>query len=342
VQLNISSRVPLPGGAFQAGEREIWMTISSFSKLIGRTICCLLVAGWVSGVGATDSRRVAELLDQSREGGRFEMPSDTELARSRQLFYRLFKSDLQPDLFEQWKTLGFAYQQIELSGKPYICLYEKDADRRGRGFYLFAKAPTARHVLMMPHGFYDLHTREIGFDLSREGHFAAIVWNTVHRYGADKGISRNRGYRHRPDSSDPTDTWDMARLSRSYFTAFTHAFAGAEPRGCLIQLHGFSQKKRDSRAGRDADMIISNGTRQLSHELRAFSDCLKIGMPGMIRSYPTEVEELGGTQNTIGALLRARGHTGFVHIEMSYPLRVRLKKESALRQVFLQCIDKHL
>ncbi len=313
--------------------------MASLKTLIRCLVCGLLVAGFVSGARAADTAQVKAQLQQAREGGAFQTPTDAELTRSRKLFYRLFKGDDSTAVFEQWADSGFDHRQYTLNDQHYICLFEKDTQKTGRGFYLFSKDPSARNVLMIPHGFYDLYTRQIGFALAGEGHFAAIVWNTVHRHGEKKRAGRSSGYRH---LSEQADTWDMARLSRSYFTAFSHALATAMPRGHLIQLHGFSQKKRDTRAGRDSDVIISNGTDSLSEALKNFSNCLKRRMPAMVRQYPEEVRELGGTQNTIGALLRDSGHRGFVHIEMSYPLRLQLKDDAALRQSFLQCMTDNL
>ncbi len=45
--------------------------------------------------------------------------------------------------------------------------------------------------------------------------------------------------------------------------------------------------------------------------------------------FPTTVDELGGTTNVQDKILRAAGHDGFVHLELSRPLRRRLRDDGS-------------
>jgi hypothetical protein len=180
---------------------------------------------------------------------------------------------------------------------------------------------------MIPHGFYDYHTGDIGIRLMLEGPFAGAAFNTVHRYGSRKlkGVPSN-------------ETWDMADLFDTFFSAFTRAFVRTHPGGHLIQLHGFSRKKRNTDAGRNSDIIISNGTAYPSQGLTDLSDCLKIKLPGITRLYPMEINTLGGTQNTIGKVMRSMDHPGFIHLEMSLSMRKKMTYNHDIRYSFLSCL----
>jgi hypothetical protein len=109
------------------------------------------------------------------------------------------------------------------------------------------------------------------------------------------------------------------------------------PDGQLLQLHGFTADKRKTPAGRQADMILSSGTRFPSFSLIQIRACLQEHLAGNIFLFPYDVEELGGTLNVIGDLMRSLGHPGFVHVEMGKPLRDLLRTDQTARKIVIRC-----
>ena len=81
---------------------------------------------------------------------------------------------------------------------------------------------------------------------------------------------------------------------------------------------------------------------ELREELVGSADELEaIGLPRpRLLSYPHGIAELGGTTNEQGRLLRARGHGGFLHLEIGLALRLRLKAEPELRRQLLRCLPE--
>jgi hypothetical protein len=106
----------------------------------------------------------------------------------------------------------------------------------------------------------------------------------------------------------------------------------------VVQLHGFAPANRTTCAGREAALILSAGHRYPGCRLRRLAACLAGSLPGVVRLYPDQVRELGGTTNRIGELLRQAGFSNFIHMEMSPMLRLRLLESAGLREDFLDCL----
>jgi hypothetical protein len=278
-------------------------------------------------------------LNQARTDNNFVFPSPEELDRVEKLFYRLLKGERGKHIVQGWKELHFSMEEIKCAGRTYVLLTEEAHHRTGRGMYFFPQKPCGDQVLMIPHGLHDYYTSDIGIQLTQEGNFAATVFNSVHRYGNRKKNSpkAKREEANEKPTSGIEKTWDMAALPDTCFTAFTQAFIRAFPRGTLMQIHGFSQKNTKTREGRESDLIISAGTRNTTSRASRLQDCLKQNIPGKIRLYPDEVQELGGTKNIIGATLRAAGHKGFLHIEINYSMRKKIKNNPEIRESFSGC-----
>ncbi|WP_319575977.1 hypothetical protein [uncultured Desulfobacter sp.] len=272
-------------------------------------------------------------LKASQKKTRFTPSSPEALRLAEQLFTDIFQGKPPATLAPTLTRLNLIMEIVELDASRYLLLMEAHTHRRGRGFYIFPATGTefefSNQVLMIPHGFYDYHTGDIGIHLMLEGQFAAAAFNTVHRYGNRKlkGVSSN-------------EIWDMADLFDTFFSAFTKAFVRTHPAGHLIQLHGFSRKKRNTDTGRNSDIIISNGTAYPSQALTALCDCVKIKLPGITRLYPMEINALGGTQNTIGKVMRSMDHPGFIHLEMSLSMRKKMTYDHDIRNRFLSCLEK--
>lgn len=275
-------------------------------------------------LGAEQAASISELYDRAQGGQGFYHPTEAELAQARRLFGRMLSGDFFPQGGENagWESLGFHAVQVEQQGREYVALME-DGAKKGRGFYLFADVPDSRTALMVPHGIKDLRTGKIGMELLSEGEFVAGAWNTVPRY---------------PQSGEQSHNQDLAHTQDTYFVAYTKAFADVYPRGRLVQLHGFATEKRETKAGREADVIVSSGSAILPQAIYELTNCLR-RTPFRIALYPLQVRELGGTTNISGNVLQGMGHSGFVHLEMSYPLRTRMTESPQLLKTFEDCLE---
>ncbi len=291
------------------------------------TILLLFLSTAEGTTTASPLSPLQEMLHQAMQGGSYEHPSTSEVAQAEQLFFNLLTEKKQQK--PAWEKLGWQYLPIELGSRQAIILREAAEQKRGRGFFIFLQGkPFSEQALMqqaltVPHGFKDMLTDDIGAALFEEGNFRCAAFNTVHRW-----VKKN----------DQRIEQDLAREPSSYFTAFTRAFARSAPQGRLIQLHGFAQKKRKSAAGQKADLILSSGSRNASQDVRLLSSCLGRALDLTALTYPEQVKELGGTRNISGKILRTMHHPGFLHLEMSHPIRKRLHKEILAREKFLQCI----
>ncbi|MCI5139553.1 MAG: hypothetical protein D3922_14340 [Candidatus Electrothrix sp. AR1] len=290
----------------------------------------LLTAKGATTVAPISPLPLQKMLHQAMQGGSYVLPSATEVAQAEQLFFNLLTEKKQQK--SAWEKLGWQYLPIELGNhlgtRPAIILREAAEQKKGRGFFVFLRGePSSEQVLTqqaltVPHGFKDMLTDDIGAALFEEGHFRCAAFNTVHRW---------------VKQDDQRIEQDLAREPSSYFTAFTRAFARSAPQGRLIQLHGFAQKKRKSAAGRRADFILSSGSRYAQQDLRLLSNCLGRALGITALTYPDQVKELGGTRNISGKILRTMHHPGFLHLEMSRPIRERLRNEAQARKKLLQC-----
>lgn len=272
---------------------------------------------------------VGHLLKRAQEGGGYRAVPDDQLIAAEKLFARMLQGERGRGLATEWDDLGFTLESAWLNGRNVLALMEKPELKLGRGFYLFPLQAQGSDLLMMPHSFYDLHTRSLGKYFFAEGNFMAAGWNTVHR---------NKGPGGKPLRADDPWQWDMADLPNTYFTALTKAFMHTQARGKLIQLHGFAQGKRKSRSARDSDLILGNGTSTPPRSLQRFGDCLKINIPYMVRLYPFETRDLGGMENISAGILSKNGHDGFVQMEMSLPLREYLLSSVQARASVLNCM----
>lgn len=274
----------------------------------------------------------ADMLSAATKGGEYKTMPEKDLAEVENLFAQMLSGNRSLELFNAWKKLNFTLTRVQLKGKEFLALTETPEHKLGRGFYLFPLVASGSTVLMMPHSFYDLHTRIIGQHLFGEGSFLGAAWNTVHR-------NKHPGQIRITDLDDDPWQWDMADLPNTCFTALTKAFVQTKPHGHLVQLHGFAQSKRKSKSARDSDLILSNGTEIPPRELITFGDCLKINLPFMVRLYPLETKDLGASENISAQVLNSLGHDGFVQMEMSFVLRTQLHSSATYRKAVLGCIQ---
>ncbi|SMC54585.1 hypothetical protein SAMN02746065_10427 [Desulfocicer vacuolatum DSM 3385] len=312
----------------------------TFKQWIIIMTLCLLQAPFCS---ANDAYHTLEAhLKQTKADNIFIPPSPEELQQVESLFYRLLKGERGKQMGQEWEKLHFSISETAYAGKIFLLVMEAPGHGSGRGGYIFPGHTRSNRVLMIPHGFHDHFTGQIGIRLSLEGNFAATLFNSVHRYGNRKKNKTAANKQKNSENSSPErqENWDMAARPDTFFTAFTKAFIRAFPRGSLIQLHGFAAKKRKTGQGRESDMIISAGTRYTSARAQACRECLQQKLSGNIRLYPDDVQELGGTRNIIGRTLRAAGHKGFIHIEMNHSMRGKIANEPHTRGLFSTCLTK--
>lgn len=262
-------------------------------------------------------------LKESR-GGSYTQPSAAELGKAEELFGDLFKGRLTDDLQRQWDELNFKVVKMKEEEEEFIFLIEKEAHKRGRGFYLFRLSNYKKLSIQSPHSIDDLYTGEITMELALEGRFVSAGWNTVPRKSA---------HDERSESSD------LAHLKESYFTAHARAFARAFQSGSLMQLHGFAKEARKSKSGSESDIIVSSGSNIPGGRAEQMDRCLGKDVSAKSSLYPIETKELGGATNTVGIALRKMGHEGFIHIELSKQMRLLLKDEKKIRTSFRGCIE---
>ena len=131
---------------------------------------------------------------------------------------------------------------------------------------------------------------------------------------------------------------DLCHVGDSYLHAFTRAFARANPRGRLVQIHGFARGKRETLSARSADIILSDGSRTPPPHVESLAACLDRGFEDRAAAYPAEVQELGGTTNTHALIFRQARHPGFLHVELSLEARRALKGDRDLRQSLWRCL----
>lgn len=226
-----------------------------------------------------------------------------------------------------WQTLGMQRTVLDDSGGALID--EPAQQRQGRGLYAlrggaYSGGQPWPWLLQAPHSKDDAHTGVLTRQLFTEGAMQAAMWNSVGRHTA----------------ADDGGEADLAHLERSYWQAMTQAFAARHPQGRIIQLHGFDADKRKTDAAQGLDMIVSAGQRLPPQWVRQTAQCLKTNLvPYAVGLYPDAAQELGGTRNAQGILLRNLGHQGFLHVEMSLALREKLVKDQPLRHALMDCLQ---
>jgi hypothetical protein len=182
--------------------------------------------------------------------------------------------------------------------------------------------------LQVPHRFYDKWTADVANHWLLSGRFKVAMTNTVSRH-----LGR--------DATPPYNS-DFSTAPNNPFVAATRAFIHSFADPLVLQLHGFSPKKRKSVEAQHADLILSHGA-NLPHPylktLTKAAACIEKDMGLKALVYPKNVRELGGTKNLVGKQLRKKGYfQRFIHIEMSYELRKKLRDSGELSIQLLDCL----
>ena len=267
------------------------------------------------------------------KGGVYRRPDPEELGRARELFIRTFAVEEEKGdevakrpgrtvaaLRREWSALGFMLEKRRRADDTWLLITEREHRREGRGLYAVRAGNSVPVMIQAPHGFHDLHTGELGARLFEESSFVAGAWNTVPR-----GTGAGR------------EAADVAHLENSYFMEFVKAFASRYREGTVLQLHGFSRSRRKTREGREARIILSEGTRSPGERFFSYRACLESVFGQGVKGFPGQVVELGGTRNRMARWFRTRGRGVFVHLEMSLRVRKVLRKEEGKRRDLAAC-----
>jgi len=286
-----------------------------------KTIAGVLLLAFLSEAAAeAQTESLAQLYAAAREKATFVQPAAMETAAAEELFAALFTD--KDDADAAARQQGFELLTIREQDTNFRVLREAGDQRRGRGFYLFRQGTTWPVVLMMPHAFTDEDTGQIGLRLALEGRIAAAAWNTVRRRQAHGGAK--------------TVNQDLAHLPDSSFTAFTHALAGTRSNSLLLQLHGFAEKREDKTL--TAAAVVSSGTKTPSVKARTFTACLRRETGREILLYPDGPQDLSGTTNVSGRIVRSLGQDDFIHLELARTYRRELRDQPDKRRQLLRCL----
>jgi len=258
---------------------------------------------------------LAAILKRASTDGRYVPTSRHELQVSQQLFAETVLGETKDTVLQRaWSRIGWELSQLGPRDRRLWVLREQADRKEGRGLFAFRRDTDPRIAIEAPHAFYDRHTREIALHLFVQGHFSAIACNTVHR-----------------------SVCDLAHAKNNCLTSFTRAFVASGNHTMVVQLHGFSRRKRRFAAGAAADVILSDGTRSPDRWLFTAGAIMDRGRRyGTVRCFPSEIHELGGTTNAQGTAIRQVGAGRFLHIEMSKSLRLRLAEDPLTRRQLLK------
>ncbi|KZN42577.1 hypothetical protein [Pseudoalteromonas luteoviolacea] len=172
--------------------------------------------------------------------------------------------------------------------------------------------------ISIPHQFHDKYTLTIGRALF-DAHCNMLVHNTHHRHSES------------PDSHP----MDYSKRASGIHVAAVQAFHNKYPNGLIFQLHGFNQKKRKTPQAKKADFILSQG-RSYNAKLAKLQSCL-MTLSQNTYIYQKDVFELGGTKNVLHKVGLAPHR--FIHIEISKPMRKRLKSHPVSMEQFNLCLS---
>lgn len=280
-----------------------------------------LISLLLSGLVLADEERLAEVLTGIPVGKAYtpiDAQTEDEGAAG---FERMLACDKAGTLL--WTGKGYTVHESGPDETIPWLLLEDDAPQ-GQGHFLIRCTETLPVMIVAPHACKDLHTREIGVYLATKRHVSAFAWNSVPRTFEN-------------DHGETIDA-DLAHLRNSYLNSLTRAFARVYPHGYLVFLHGYAQEQRETQLGRELDVILSSGSEKPERALFDIKESIEARLGVHAGIYPFDVRELGGTTCVQRKILSNAGHKGFIHIEMSYPVRKRLATDAQAMETFADCL----
>ncbi|MEK0161138.1 hypothetical protein WLQ65_18680 [Pseudoalteromonas piscicida] len=208
--------------------------------------------------------------------------------------------------------------QLTHQAEQFTLTPKSQSEAHGEVFYKPKHWPC---VVSVPHRFHDKHTLTIGEHIFQHS-CQVLLNNTKHRY----------------DGNDTAKTYDYAKQLHNIHTSAVVGFTSLHPTAKVFQIHGFSQKKRKTDAGKLSEIILSQGKTNDDSLWKLKSCLVKQGYRALI--YPQEVQELGGTQNIMHQL--ALPEYSFIHIELSYQTRKQLINNNQQLEQFTKCVQSLL
>lgn len=169
-----------------------------------------------------------------------------------------------------------------------------------------------------PHRFFDKHTFTIAKSLAEQ--CQVFIANTKHRNTLNKKGEKT----------------DLGKSRYSIANAFIEAYAATVSATRIYQIHGFDANKRRTKQAQALDVIISQGSRPPSAQVKKISHCLTKDLKLNSAIYPLDVSELGGTKNILNSITLPKNE--FFHIELSFSLRKKLIQQPNLMSGFKKCI----
>jgi len=278
-----------------------------------RLALTLLIALALFAAGKQDLE-LMELWRAARVVKNFKQPDAKELATAETLLSKMLAPTPDLTLEKSWLALHVLQRSAQLGKDKIWTLQEAQDSRFGRGFLAIRQGEAKPILLQAPHSRSDLHTEDIAFALFAEDKVRAAIWNTA---------SRTQG--------------DLAHAEESYFQAVSRAFAATNPKGIVLQLHGFDKAKRRTKRGQSQEIILSNGSANPPASYSRLAARLAQTLTTAVGVYPHDAKELGATTNTQAKALVAlkKPAIQFVHVELSLKQRQRLQSEVKLRQSFI-------
>lgn len=237
-------------------------------------------------------------------GGVWEPVNQQEFDAAKQLFVQILKADNVEAFRQQATSLGLEW--VVLADPDLIVLRESEGLRRGRGVFVLRTREFEPVILQAPHARADRFTGDIASRWMAQLPFQILAVNTVHRR-----------------SGASSDTADLARQERSYFTALVEAAGVVYAHPQIRQIHGFARANRKTNAGRQADAILSSGSRDPRPPVLSVSTCLD-PLIDQVLTFGVDVEELGATINPVSRWYLAKNLPGFVHVEFELNVREKL------------------
>ena len=103
----------------------------------------------------------------------------------------------------------------------------------------------------------------------------------------------------------------------------------------VIQLHGFSQKKRKSRKAKEANIIVSSGDKDSTFLANTIYHCLNQHFTN-VHLFGKNIYELGATENYLHLALQEKAYmNNFIHIELSLNQRKNLLDNREIKKLNL-------
>jgi len=217
----------------------------------------------------------------------------------------VFNELLQPNM----KNNNFLHQELNSNTH---CFMLKQLSSQG---YFLSNENGASYLLQATHAHDDLHTKEIVKKLIQE--------NNVAKYASISSVSRSV-----LDSS----------TQQSLSNIVAEKLVDEGNITTVIQIHGFSQNKRQTRKGKKANIIISSGSKEANLLSNTVYQCLNNEFTE-VYLFGKNIFELGATENYLyGRLQNIDYEQSFLHIELSLELRKKLL-DTQINQKFSRCLQ---